>query len=114
MRLAHVRYRGGVDTQRNALGTDRDLFQAELALAQIRLEESLTVVELTKYSEEDGGKKGGWQQARGGTTSQRYCMINTAVPSSESPREQLARAFRPSRSSWSLPESPAPLASEAT
>ena len=30
MRLAYVRYRGGVDTQLNALDADRDLFQAEL------------------------------------------------------------------------------------
>ena len=29
-RLAYVRYRGGVDTQLNALDADRDLFQAEL------------------------------------------------------------------------------------
>jgi hypothetical protein len=39
LRLAYVRYRGGVDTQLNALDADRDLFQAELALAQIRLDE---------------------------------------------------------------------------
>ena len=38
-RLAYVRYRGGVDTQLNALDADRDLFQAELTLAQIRLNE---------------------------------------------------------------------------
>ena len=30
LRLAYVRYRGGVDTQLNALDADRDLFQAEL------------------------------------------------------------------------------------
>ena len=32
LRLAYVRYRGGVDTQLNALDADRDLFAAELAL----------------------------------------------------------------------------------
>ena len=30
LRLAYIRYRGGVDTQLNALDADRDLFQAEL------------------------------------------------------------------------------------
>jgi NodT family efflux transporter outer membrane factor (OMF) lipoprotein len=55
LRLAYVRYRGGVDTQLNALDADRDLFQAELDLAQIRLNESLTVVQLYK------ALGGGWQ-----------------------------------------------------
>ena len=55
VRLAYVRYRGGVDTQLNALDADRDLFQAELNLAQIRLEELLTVVQLYK------ALGGGWQ-----------------------------------------------------
>ena len=55
LRLAYVRYRGGVDTQLNALDADRDLFQAELVLAQIRLDESLTVVQLYK------SLGGGWQ-----------------------------------------------------
>src|SRR5262249_32917679 len=48
LRLAYIRYRGGVDTQLNALDADRDLFQAELNLARIRLDESLTVVDLYK------------------------------------------------------------------
>ena len=48
VRLAYLRYRGGVDTQLNALDADRDLFQAELNLAQIRLDEVLTVVQLYK------------------------------------------------------------------
>jgi len=55
LRLAYVRYRGGVDTQLNALDADRDLFQAELTLARIRLDESLTVVELYK------ALGGGWR-----------------------------------------------------
>jgi multidrug efflux system outer membrane protein len=55
LRLAYIRYRGGVDTQLNALDADRDLFQAELSLSQIRLEELLTVVQLYK------ALGGGWQ-----------------------------------------------------
>jgi multidrug efflux system outer membrane protein len=54
-RLAYIRYRGGVDTQLNALDADRDLFQAELDLAQIRLSELLSVVQLYK------ALGGGWQ-----------------------------------------------------
>jgi NodT family efflux transporter outer membrane factor (OMF) lipoprotein len=55
LRLAYIRYRGGVDTQLNALDADRDLFQAELTLSQIRLDELLTVVQLYK------ALGGGWQ-----------------------------------------------------
>ena len=55
-RLAYVRYRGGVDTLLNALDADRDLFQAELTLSQIRLNELLSVVQLYK------ALGGGWQQ----------------------------------------------------
>jgi len=47
-RLAYVRYRGGVDTQLNALDADRDLFTAQLSLAEIRLNELLSVVQLYK------------------------------------------------------------------
>jgi multidrug efflux system outer membrane protein len=47
-RLAYLRYRGGVDTQLNALDSDRDLFQAQLSLAEIRLNELLSVVQLYK------------------------------------------------------------------
>ncbi len=54
-RLAYVRYRGGVDTLLNALDSDRDLFQAELALSQIRLNELVSVVQLYKVL------GGGWQ-----------------------------------------------------
>ena len=53
--LAYARYRGGVDTQLNALDADRDLFQAELDLAGIRLQELLAVVQLYK------ALGGGWQ-----------------------------------------------------
>jgi multidrug efflux system outer membrane protein len=55
-RLAYVRYRGGVDTQLNALDADRDLFQAEVALSQIELNELLSVVQTYK------ALGGGWQQ----------------------------------------------------
>ncbi len=54
-RLAYVRYRGGVDTQLNALDADRDLFQAELGLAQIRYAELVSVVQLYK------ALGGGWE-----------------------------------------------------
>jgi multidrug efflux system outer membrane protein len=55
LRLAYIRYRGGVDTQLDALDADRDLFAAELSLSQIRLGELLTVVQLYK------ALGGGWQ-----------------------------------------------------
>jgi multidrug efflux system outer membrane protein len=54
-RLAYVRYRGGVDTLLNALDSDRDLFQAELSLSQIRVNELNSVVQLYK------ALGGGWQ-----------------------------------------------------
>ena len=54
-RLAYVRYRGGVDTQLNALDADRDLFNAELTLRQMKLNELLSVVQLYK------ALGGGWQ-----------------------------------------------------
>jgi len=54
-RLAYVRYRGGIDTQLNALDADRDLFQAELTLAQVRYAELLSVVQLYK------ALGGGWE-----------------------------------------------------
>jgi NodT family efflux transporter outer membrane factor (OMF) lipoprotein len=55
LRLAYIRYRGGVDTQLDALDADRDLFQAELDLAELRLQETLTIVQLYK------ALGGGWQ-----------------------------------------------------
>jgi outer membrane protein, multidrug efflux system len=54
-RLSYVRYRGGVDTLLNALDADRDLFEAELRLAQTRLNELLGVVQLYR------ALGGGWQ-----------------------------------------------------
>jgi outer membrane protein TolC len=55
-RLAYMRYRGGVDTLLNALDADRDLFSAELSLAQTRRNELLALVQLYK------ALGGGWQQ----------------------------------------------------
>jgi len=54
-RLAYVRYQGGVDTQLNALDADRDLFQAELTLVQIRYAELVSVVQLYR------ALGGGWE-----------------------------------------------------
>ena len=55
-RLAYLRYRGGVDTMLNALGSDQDLFVAELSMAQARLDELLSLVQLYK------ALGGGWQE----------------------------------------------------
>ena len=55
-RLAYMRYRGGVDTLLNALDADRDLFTAELSLAQTRRDERLSLVQLYKVL------GGGWQE----------------------------------------------------
>jgi NodT family efflux transporter outer membrane factor (OMF) lipoprotein len=54
-RLAYLRYRGGVNTELDALEADRDLFQGQLDLAGIRLNELLSVVQLYK------ALGGGWQ-----------------------------------------------------
>jgi multidrug efflux system outer membrane protein len=54
-RLAYMRYQGGVDTQLNALDSDRDLLQGQLDLRQIKLNELLSVVQLYK------ALGGGWQ-----------------------------------------------------
>jgi len=55
-RLAYLRFRGGVDTMLNALGSDQDLFVAELSLAQARLGELLSLVQLYR------ALGGGWQE----------------------------------------------------
>lgn len=55
-RLAYLRYQGGVDSLLNALDADRDLFGAELSLAQTRRNELLSLVQLYK------ALGGGWQQ----------------------------------------------------
>jgi outer membrane protein, multidrug efflux system len=53
--LAYMRYRGGVATLLNALDADRDLFEAELGLAQTRRDELLALVQLYR------ALGGGWQ-----------------------------------------------------
>ena len=55
-RLAHLRYEGGVDSLLNALDADRELFNAELSLAQTKRNELLSLVQLYK------ALGGGWQQ----------------------------------------------------
>jgi multidrug efflux system outer membrane protein len=55
-RLAYMRYNGGVSTLLEALDADRELFDAELSLAQARRDELLAVVQLYK------ALGGGWQQ----------------------------------------------------
>ncbi len=54
-RLSYVRYQRGIDTLLNALDADRDLFDAELRLAQTRRNELLAVVQLYR------ALGGGWQ-----------------------------------------------------
>ena len=54
-RLAYDRYRGGVDTQLNALDADRDLLAAQLTLEQIRYAELVSVVQLYQ------ALGGGWE-----------------------------------------------------
>lgn len=55
-RLAYMRYEGGVDSLLNALDADRDLFEAQITLAQIKLNELTSVVQLYR------ALGGGWQQ----------------------------------------------------
>jgi multidrug efflux system outer membrane protein len=55
-RLAYLRYTGGVDSLLNALDADRDHFEAQLGLAQNKLNELTAVVQLYK------ALGGGWQQ----------------------------------------------------
>jgi outer membrane protein, multidrug efflux system len=54
-RMSYVRYLGGIDTLLNALDADRDLFDAELRLAQTTRDELLAVVQLYR------ALGGGWQ-----------------------------------------------------
>jgi multidrug efflux system outer membrane protein len=55
-RLSYLRYRGGVDTLLNALDADRDLFDAELGLAQSRRDELVSLVQVYR------ALGGGWEQ----------------------------------------------------
>jgi multidrug efflux system outer membrane protein len=54
--LAYMRYQGGVDSLLSALDADRDLFSAELSLAQTRRDELTALVLLYR------ALGGGWQQ----------------------------------------------------
>jgi multidrug efflux system outer membrane protein len=54
--FAYTRYRGGVDTLLNALDADRDLFSAEVSLAQTRRNEIQALVQIYK------ALGGGWQE----------------------------------------------------
>lgn len=57
--LSYLRYNGGVDSLLNALDADRDLFAAEVALAQARRGELVSLVQLYK------SLGGGWQPEEG-------------------------------------------------
>jgi multidrug efflux system outer membrane protein len=54
-RLSNLRYQAGMDSYLQVLDADRNLFQGRLALAQLRLGELLTYVELYR------ALGGGWQ-----------------------------------------------------
>jgi multidrug efflux system outer membrane protein len=54
-RLSNVRYRGGLDSYLQVLDAQRNLFQGQLVLSQLRLAELLSVVQLY------GALGGGWQ-----------------------------------------------------
>ncbi|HVO01351.1 MAG TPA: hypothetical protein VMT54_04080, partial [Candidatus Cybelea sp.] len=54
-RLAYRAYEGGVDTMLNALNSDQDLFTAEVSLAQARLDELRSLVQIYR------ALGGGWQ-----------------------------------------------------
>jgi NodT family efflux transporter outer membrane factor (OMF) lipoprotein len=54
-RLSHLRYQGGMDSYLQVLDSERSLFSGRLALAQLRLQELLSFVQLYK------ALGGGWQ-----------------------------------------------------
>jgi multidrug efflux system outer membrane protein len=54
-RLSNLRYQGGMDSYLQVLDADRNLFQGRLALAQLRLQELLSFVQLYR------ALGGGWQ-----------------------------------------------------
>ena len=54
-RLSNLRYQGGMDSYLQVLDADRNLFQGRLALAQVRLQELLSFVQLYR------ALGGGWQ-----------------------------------------------------
>jgi multidrug efflux system outer membrane protein len=54
-RLSNFRYQGGLDSYLQVLDSQRNLFQGRLALAQLRLQELLSFVQLYR------ALGGGWQ-----------------------------------------------------
>jgi multidrug efflux system outer membrane protein len=54
-RLSHLRYEGGLDSYLQVLDSERTLFQGRLSLAQLRLQELLSYVQLYR------ALGGGWQ-----------------------------------------------------
>lgn len=54
-RLSLLRYQGGLDSYLQVLDAQRNLFQGELVLAQLRREELLAIVQLYR------ALGGGWQ-----------------------------------------------------
>jgi multidrug efflux system outer membrane protein len=54
-RLSGLRYRGGLDSYLQVLDADRNLFQGQLALARLRLQGILSIVDLYR------ALGGGWQ-----------------------------------------------------
>jgi multidrug efflux system outer membrane protein len=55
VRLSNLRYRGGLDSYLQVLDAERDLFAGQLSLAQLRLVELQSVVQLYR------ALGGGWQ-----------------------------------------------------
>jgi len=55
VRLSNLRYRGGLDSYLQVLDSERDLFAGQLTLAQLRLVELQSVVQLYR------ALGGGWQ-----------------------------------------------------
>ena len=76
-RLAYMRYQGGVDTQLNALDSDRDLLQAKLDLRQIKLNELLSVVQL--YKALGGAKLTVFRNRRRGHPSRREGSVRRVL-----------------------------------
>ena len=46
VRLSDLRYRGGLDSYLQVLDAQRNLFSGQLALAQLRLQERIAVVQI--------------------------------------------------------------------
>jgi multidrug efflux system outer membrane protein len=55
VRLSNLRYRGGLDSYLQVLDAERNLFAGQLALAELRLQELQSVVQLYR------ALGGGWQ-----------------------------------------------------